>query len=150
MNQDQKLELGRQIWHLCRSGYTRIQVLQELGISLQQLEHCLSAFESQLGVDAGRAMEHFQQLDSERIEDLLQTWMPLALGDGKPVAEMSDDDFDLQLKASYGVLAAINQRVKIMVAAQPEKPSVRERSVDVLAFLQQLHGGQNGDGAASS
>jgi hypothetical protein len=33
---------------------------------------------------------------------------------------MSDAEFDLQLRASYGVLAAIDQRLKIMVASQPE------------------------------
>jgi hypothetical protein len=72
--------------------------------------------------------------------------MPLAVGGGTPVDQMTDAEFDLQLKASYAVLGCINQRVKIMLASQPDKSSARERSVDVLAWLQQLHGGQNGDG----
>jgi len=118
------LELGRQIWHLRKAGYDRIQILEELEISVQQLEDSLTEFESQLGLDAGRAMEHFRQLDSERIEEVLECWMPLALGDGKPADEMND--FDLQLRASYGVLAAINERQKIMLASQPERPSTRE------------------------
>ena len=118
------MELGRQIWHLRKAGYDRIQILEELWISVQQLEDSLTEFESQLGLDAGRAMEHFRQLDSERIEEVLECWMPLALGDGKPADEMND--FDLQLRASYGVLAAINERQKIMLASQPERPSTRE------------------------
>jgi hypothetical protein len=125
MDQEQtSLELGRQIWHLRKAGYDRIQILEELWISVQQLEDSLTEFESQLGLDAGRAMEHFRQLDSERIEEVLECWMPLALGDGKPADEMND--FDLQLRASYGVLAAINERQKIMLASQPERPSTRE------------------------
>ena len=147
MDREQELELGRQIWQLVRAGYNRIEILQQLGITVQQLEDSLTEFESQLGLDAGRAMEHFRQLDSERIEEVLECWMPLALGDGKPVDEMSDDDFDLQLRASYGVLAAINEQQKIMLASQPERPSTREASLNVLAFLQQLHGTQNGDGS---
>jgi hypothetical protein len=140
MDQEEKTELGRQIWQLCRAGYNRIEILQELGITVQQLEDSLTEFESQLGLDAGRAMEHFRQLDSERIEEVLQSWMPIALGDGRPADELSDDDFDLQLRASYGVLAAINERVKIVMASQPERPSTREASINVLVFLQQLHG----------
>ena len=124
MDREQELELGRQIWHLRKAGYDRIQILEELEISVQQLEDSLTEFESQLGLDAGRAMEHFRQLDSERIEEVLECWMPLALGDGKPADEMND--FDLQLRASYGVLAAINERQKIMLASQPERPSTRE------------------------
>ena len=143
MDQEQtSLELGRQIWHLRKAGYDRIQILEELEISVQQLEDSLTEFESQLGLDAGRAMEHFRQLDSERIEEVLECWMPLALGDGKPADEMND--FDLQLRASYGVLAAINERQKIMLASQPERPSTREASVNVLAWLQ-----QNGNGKGS-
>jgi hypothetical protein len=150
MDQEQtSLELGRQIWHLRKAGYDRIQILEELEISVQQLEDSLTEFESQLGLDAGRAMEHFRQLDNERIEEVLECWMPIALGDGRPADEMSDDDFDLQLRASYGVLAAIDQRHKIMLASQPQKTSTREESVNVLAFLQQFHGTQNGDGNGS-
>ena len=138
MDREQELELGRQIWQLVRAGYNRIEILQQLGITVQQLEDSLTEFESQLAVDAGRAMEHFRQLDNERIEEVLEAWMPIALGDGTPVDEMSDAQFDLQLKASFGVLAAIDQRHKVMLASQPEKTSVREESTNLLVWLQQL------------
>ena len=139
MDQEQKLEFGRQIWQLARAGYNRIEILQELGISVQQLEDSLGEFESQVALDAGRAMEHFRQLDNERIEQVMECWMPIALGDGSPTDETSDAEFDLQLRASYGVLAAIDQRLKIMVASQPEKTHARQGSTEVLAWLQQLH-----------
>jgi hypothetical protein len=65
--------------------------------------------------------------------------MPIALGDGTPALEMSDADFDLQLRAGYAVLGAIDARCKIVAAAQPEKSSTRERSIDILAWLQERH-----------
>ena len=138
MDQEQQWELGRQIWHLRKAGYNRLQILEEFAISVQQLEDCLSAFESRLPADAARAMEDCFHLDNERIDEVIEAWMPIALGDGHPADEISDADFDLQLKASYGVLAAIDQRHKIIMASQPEKRSVREGSVNVLAWLQQL------------
>jgi hypothetical protein len=149
MDQEERLELGRQIWALCKEGYDRIEILQELGISVRQLEDCLSVFESRLPADAARAMEECFYLDNERIEEVIQCWMPIALGDGTPAEEVSDAEFDLQLKASYGVLAAIDQRQKIIMASRPERTSVRERCVNILAWLQQLHT-QNGDGNASA
>jgi hypothetical protein len=138
MDQEQKLELGCRIWQLRKAGYDRIQILKEWRLSMEQLEEYLSAFESQVGLNAGRAMEHFRHLDNERIEEVIEAWMPIALGDGTPVDEMSDAQFDLQLKASFGILAAIDQRHKVMLASQPEKTSVREESTNLLVWLQQL------------
>jgi hypothetical protein len=140
MDQEQKLEFGRQIWQLCRAGYNRIQILEELAISVQQLEDALREFESQVAFDAGRAMEHYRCLDNERIEEVIQCWMGVALDDPpSPDEALYDDDFDLRLRASYGALAAIGARQKILLASQPEKTSVRERNIDVLGWLQQLH-----------
>jgi len=141
MDQEQKLELGRQIWQLCRAGYNRIEIIQELGISVQQLEDAYREFESQLAVNVGRAMDHYRNLDNERIEEIMEALMPLALGDGTPVDQMSDAEFDLQLKASYAVLGCIDQRCKIITASRPEKTSVRDRSIDVLTWLQQFPAG---------
>jgi hypothetical protein len=141
MDQEQQWELGREIWRLRKAGYDRIRILEELAIFAQQLEDCLSVFESRLPADVARVMENCFRLDNERIEEVIECWMPIALGDGSPADEMNEADFDLQLKASYGVLAAINQRHKIMLASQPEKTSVQERSVDLLVWLQ-----QNGNG----
>src|SRR5262245_6989838 len=107
MDQEEKLEIGREIWRLCKTGHSRLEVLQKLAISVSQLEDCLLAFESRLPADAARAMEECFRLDNERIEQVIEAWMPIALGDGHPADEISDADFDLQLKASYGVLAAI-------------------------------------------
>jgi len=79
MAQDQKLELGRQIWDLLRAGHDRVQVLRKLGISIRQFEDSLREFQSQLSVDVGRAMEHYRNLDNERIEEVIQALMPIAL-----------------------------------------------------------------------
>jgi hypothetical protein len=140
MDQEQNLELGRQIWELCRAGYNRIEILKELAISVKQLEDAFREFESQVAFDAGQAMAHYRQLDNERIEEVIQCWMGVALDDSpSPDEALADDDFDLRLKASYAVLAGIDARQKIMLASQPEATSVRERSIDVLGWLQQHH-----------
>jgi hypothetical protein len=140
MDQERILELGRQIWQLREAGYDRIQILEELTISVQQLEDALREFESQVGFDAGRAMEHYQQLDCERIEDVIQCWMGVALDDSpSPDEALDDDDFDLRLRASYGVLAGIDARQKVLLASQPERTSARERNIDVLGWIQQNH-----------
>ena len=142
MAQDQKLELGRQIWDLLRAGHDRVQVLRKLGISIRQFEDSLREFQSQLSVDVGRAMEHYRNLDNERIDEVIQALMPIALDvPDRPeeVLAESEADFDLRLRASYAILGCINFRQKIVAASRPEKPSVRQSSVDVLAVLQQLH-----------
>jgi len=137
MDQEQTLELGRQIWHLCKAGYNRLQILEELAISVQQLEDAFREFESQVAFDAGRAMEHFRLLDNERIEDVIQVWMGVARGDPEqPLETASDNEFDLRLKASYAVLAGIDARLKIMLASQPERTSAREGDTNVLAWVQ--------------
>jgi len=144
MAQDQKLELGRQIWDLLRAGHDRVQVLRKLGISIRQFEDSLREFQSQLSVDVGRAMEHYRNLDNERIEEVIQALMPIALDvPDRPeeVLAESEADFDLRLKASYAVLGCIDARQKIFAASRPEKRSVREGSTEVLAWLQQLHTG---------
>lgn len=87
-------------------------------------------------------MEDCFCLDNERIEELIQCWMGVALDDPPSADEaLYDDDFDLRLRASYAVLAAIDARLKIMLASQPEATSVRERNTDVLLWQQQHHAG---------
>jgi hypothetical protein len=93
-------------------------------------------------VDVGRAMEHYRQLDNERIEQVIEAMVPIALdAPDRPdeVLAESEADFDLRLKASYAVLGCIDARQKILMASCPEKSSVRKESVNVLAWLQQLH-----------
>lgn len=144
MDQEEKLKLGRQIWKLRKAGYDRIQVLRELEISVRQLEDCSREFDSQLAVDVGRAMEHYRNLDNERIEEVIQALMPIALdAPDRPdeVLAESEADFDLRLKASYAVLGCIDARQKIFAASRPQKRSVREGSTEMLAWLQQLHTG---------
>ena len=131
--EQQKFDLGRQIWQLCRAGYNRLEILEELAISVQQLEDSLREFEFQVAMDAGRAMEHYRLLDCERLEDVIQCWMSVALG---APSRADEDDFDLRLKASYAVLAAIDARQKIMLASRPERTSDREGDTNVLVWLQ--------------
>ena len=125
--EQQKFDLGRQIWQLCRAGYNRLEILEELAISVQQLEDSFREFESQVAFDAGRAMEHYRQLDCERLEDVIQCWMGVALGaPGQALETASDSEFDLRLRASYAVLAGIDARQKIILASQPERTSARK------------------------
>jgi hypothetical protein len=144
MEQEEKLELGRRIWELSKTGYDRIEVLRELRITVRQLEESLQQFESELSIDAGRAMAHYRNLDNERIEEVIEALMPIALdcpGTPEEVLAESEEAFDLRLKASYAVLGCIDARCKIISASRPERNSAKERSVDVLSWLQQLHTG---------
>jgi hypothetical protein len=72
----------------------------------------------QMAFDAGCAMEHYRLLDCERIEDVIQCWMQVALGDP---SRDSEDDFDLRLKASYAVPEGIGMRQKITLASRPQR-----------------------------
>jgi hypothetical protein len=89
-------------------------------------------------------MEHCFHLDNERIEQVIEALMPIALDvPDRPdeVLAESEADFNLRLKAGYAVLGCIEARQKIFAASRPEKRSVREGSTEVLAWLQQLHTG---------
>jgi hypothetical protein len=100
---------------------------------VQQLEDAFREFESQVAFDAGRAMEHYRLLDCERLEEVIQCWMSVALG---APSRADEDDFDLRLKASYAVLEGIGMRQKIMLASRPERTSAREGDTNVLVWLQ--------------
>jgi hypothetical protein len=87
-------------------------------------------------------MEHYRNLDNERIEQVIEALMPIALGDpDHPLETASDGEYDLALRAGYAVLGCIEARQKNFAASRPEKSSVRKESVNVLAWLQQLHMG---------
>jgi hypothetical protein len=120
MEEQEKLELGGRIWTLRKTGRDRLQVLQELGISVEQLQDCLSTFESRLSTDVAYTMQHCFHLDNERIEEVIGSWLPVALSALERPEEVlaeSEADFDLRLKAGYAVLAAIDKRHKIMLTS---------------------------------
>jgi hypothetical protein len=144
MEQEERLQLGAQIWELAKAGYDRIEILRALRITVREFEEAFREFESQLAVDVGRAMEHYRNLDNERIEQVIEALMPIALdAPDRPdeVLAESEADFDLRLKAGYAVLGCIDARQKIFAASQPERRSTQQRSLDVVTWLQQLHTG---------
>jgi len=144
MDQEEKLALGARIWGLRKAGYDRIEVLREMGITVAQFEDSLREFESQLSVDAGHAMAESLLMNNEQIEEVITSLLPVALGDHHPLETANDSEYDLALRAGYAVLGCINARCKIFAASRPEKHSVRERSVDILAWLQQNPPNTNG------
>ena len=69
-------------------------------------------------------LQHYRLLDCERIEDLVQHWWPIATGcslDKILPGEMSEDDFEECLKASYVLLNAIEKRMTILLAGQARR-----------------------------
>jgi hypothetical protein len=138
------MELGLKVWELRKAGFNRFQILERLEIPLNVIDDCLREFESRIGMEAGRAMEHYRVLDNERIEDLLRCWLPIATGgpiqvEKKRAGEVfTEADFDLPLKASYFVLQAIERRLKIMVGSRPEASKDGYGQTNVLVWLQSV------------
>ena len=138
------MDLGLKIWQLRKAGYSRLQILEQLEIPLKVIDDCLIEFESRIGMEAARAMEHYRVLDNERIEDLLRCWLPIATGGPIRIEKIrggevfSETDFDRPLKASYFVLQAIERRLKIMAASRPEVGKDGHRETNVSVWLQSV------------
>jgi hypothetical protein len=138
------MELGLKIWELRKAGYSRLEILQRIKIPLKVIDDCLREFQSRIGMEAGRAMEHYRVLDNERIEDLLKCWLPIATGGPIRIEKIRggevfrEADFDLPLKASYFVLQAIERRLKIMAASQPEAGKDGHGQTNVAVWLQSV------------
>jgi hypothetical protein len=138
------MELGLKIWELRKAGYSRLEILQRIKIPLKVIDDCLREFESRIGMEGGRAMEHYRVLDNERIEDLLKCWLPIATGGPIRIEKIrggevfSEADLDLPLKASYFVLQAIERRLKIMAASRPEAGRDGHGQTNVMVWLQSV------------
>lgn len=139
---EEGLEIGLKIWKMRKAGKTKGQILRDLDISSTIFDTCLREFEIRMGLEAGRMMEHYRMLDDERIEDMMRYWLPIATGGPIQIEHArngevySEADFDRPLKAGFWVLAAMNMRLKIMMAARPE--GAKESQTNVLVWLQQV------------
>lgn len=140
---EEGLEIGAKVWQLRKKGWSRTEIRKELGIPQTVLDNCLREFELRMGLEAGRMMEHYRLLDDERIEDLMRYWLPIACEGKIRIEHMRSNgetytelDFDRPLKAAFWVLAAVNQRLKLMMAARPE--GARESQTNVLVWLQNV------------
>jgi hypothetical protein len=130
---DEGQELGLKIWSLRKAGCNEYTIAKKLKRPLSLVQDALKQFETCVAFEAGRAMQHLQILDSERIEELITHWMPAACPEGKLKV-----DFEHSLKAAYLILTAIGQRLKILQAGQPEAGKDNQGQTNIALLVQQL------------
>lgn len=139
---EEGLEIGMKVWDARKAGKSKRTIQKELKISDTVMESCLREYEMRLGMEAGRAVEHYRLLDDERLEDMIATQLPIAVHGRIRIEQVrngevySEVDFDRPLKAGYFVLQCINTRLKIMSAARPDG-GAKEANTNVLVWLQQ-------------
>jgi hypothetical protein len=132
---DEAESVGLAIWNLRKAGTDQYAIARKLRLPLSLVEETLKKFEQHVAFEAGRAMQHFQILDSERIEELITRWMPAACPEGELKV---DDDFEHSLKAAYLILTAIGQRLKILEVGQPQAGKDGQGQTNIALLVQQL------------
>jgi hypothetical protein len=135
-------EIGLKVWEMRKSGKPKRKIVKELGISEAVIDTCLAEFETRMGMEAARMMEHYRMLDDERIEEMMSYWLPIAVHGRIRIAHIregevySEVDFDRPLKAGFFCLQAMNMRLKLMSACRPEQ--AKESGTNTLIWLQQV------------
>jgi hypothetical protein len=150
---DEGAQVGLQTWNLLKQGYDRFTISRRLKLPQELVDNILERFRECVAAEAGRMIQHYRLLDSERVEDLITHWWPVATGcslDKILAGEISEDDFEHCLKAGYVILSAIEKRMNILVAGQAQKISKAAAQREMLVGLQSALTGGNGDGAAST
>src|SRR5262245_47061327 len=59
---EEGMEIGLKVWELRKAGKAKRVIAKELGISPTVLESCLIEFETRMGMDAGKMMDHYRLL----------------------------------------------------------------------------------------
>src|SRR5215472_4488729 len=143
----QAMELGSQIWEMRKRGLSRYEIHRRLGIPREAVDEILQAFQQHFYPDIGQAMSSRLALDDQRLDDLLRTWLPIATGGPIEVRkvdrkgrEYTECDTDTPVKAAGIVLTAIQRRIQLTTACQPEsvKGGRDASSTDVLVWLSQV------------
>src|SRR5262249_16935185 len=87
----------------------------------------LGEFERAFYPDVGQMIHHYAVLDDQRLEDLIQRWLPAATGPAPEVEKVGRGgqtyialDTETPIKAAAIVLGAIKGRIKLLVACRPE------------------------------
>jgi hypothetical protein len=139
---EQGRELGHKVWEQRKAGRSLRQIAKSLDVSEHILKTCLHEFETRTMMEATRQLEHFRNLDNERLENVMASWLPLACGGPLRVERVRDGvlyselDYERPAKATFIVLQVIEKRIKLMLASQPEKAVQGE--TNVMVWLQQV------------
>jgi hypothetical protein len=149
---DEGAQIALQSWSLLKQGYDRFTISRRLKLSQEMVDDILERFQECVAAEAGRMIQHYRLLDSERVEDLIAHWWPTATGcslDKILAGETSEDDFERSLKAGFIVLNAIEKRMTILLAGQTQKTTKAAAQRDILVMVQSALTGGNGDDTAS-
>jgi len=143
----QGMELGSQILEMRKRGLSRYKIHRRLGIPREAVDEILQAFQQHFYPDVGQAMSSRLALDDQRLDDLLRTWLPIATGGPIEVRkvdrkgrEYTQCDTDTPVKAAGIVLTAIQRRIQLTTACQPESVNGGKdaSSTNVLVWLSQV------------
>lgn len=113
------VKLGRKIWDLAMAGHNRDKIAQRLKMPIKIIEDTLNSYRIRLGV----SVDQYRLMDNERIERMINYWLPIALEGPVTVEKIRGQqvfrecDFDRPLEASKFVLQAIDKRCKVLEAA---------------------------------
>jgi hypothetical protein len=149
---DEGAQVGLQAWNLLKQGYDRFTISRTLKLPQELVDDILERFRECVAAEAGRMIQHYRLLDSERVEDLIAQWWPVATGcslDKILAGETSEDHFEQALKAGYVILNAIEKRVDVLTAGQAQKPTTKAAAQrEILVMVQSAL--SSGDGATNT
>jgi len=130
-----------------KRGLSRYEIHRRLGIPREAVDEILQAFQQHFYPDIGQAMSSRLALDDQRLDDLLRTWLPIATGGPIEVRkvdrkgrEYTECDTVTPVKAAGIVLTAIQRRIQLTTACQPESVNGGKdaSSTNVLVWLSQV------------
>jgi hypothetical protein len=143
------LKLGSEIWEMRKRGWSRYEISNRLSIPINDVEHILCEFQAQLYPDAGAAIAQRLSLDHARLDNLFQTWLPIATAGPVEVKkfdrkgrEYTELDSDTAIRAAGVVLGAIKGRVQLALAmaGRPESAGGKDgsASTNIAIWLSQV------------
>ena len=149
------LKLGSEIWEMRKRGWSRYEISNRLSIPINDVEHILCEFQAQLYPDAGAAIAQRLSLDDARLDNLFQTWLPIATAGPVEVKkvdrkgrEYTEVDSDTAIRAAGIVLGAIKGRVQLALAmaGRPESTGGKDgvNQINIVAWLSQVMPGISG------
>ena len=114
---------------------------------MESVKEILSNFERCFYPDVGTAMSLRLALDDARLDNLFQTWMPLATGGpiavrkiDKKGGEYTELDSETPIKAAGIVLTAIQRRIQLAMACRTDGVGGKDGSgsTNILLWLSQV------------
>jgi hypothetical protein len=141
------METGAKIWKMRKAGTSVYTISKRLAIPMTTVHEILRQFEAVLHADVAHDMQHRMTIESDRLDSLIESWSPIALGGPVRVDRVDkhgqkrvDWDVDVPARAAGIVLGAIATKVKLLAACRPEVTNGKDPAgaTNVLVWLSQV------------